>query len=455
MSGLRNHLSNGKRMLAPLFLSAVLFSCSKESLMEPSQDGSDPLSLSANTGAFANSTNSISPNIIYRENFEGSTVWDGLHKQFGTSHAFNVVNSPVFEGSKVGRYELRYDDPIQSGGKRSEVLFPEQKNMHRWYSMAVYFPSEHYGKDSYTELINQWHQSGGSPSIALEIKNDHYNLVMPAAAAKTSNTVRLDLGAIKKDIWNRIVWHINHSTGSDGLIQLWVNGTKILDRRGPNMHSLDYASYSPKWKVGIYKWKWNDDQPTDVKKRVLFFDDVRVGNENATYAEMTSGTSTSAPVETPSEPTPAPETNEPTAPDADEQVPTVPETTTPTSPSNGVIQSFTLINASTDKDVTTVTNGATISLSKIGVTKFNIRANTASGVASVNFALSGLQSRNYTDRQFPFSVQGDSGTGNYYYGKWAAPAAYGTYTLKVTPYADARATSAIGAPTTITFTIVK
>lgn len=440
MSGSWNYLSNGKRMLAPLLLSAVLFSCSKENLLETSQDSSEMLTLNANTGEIANSTTSVSPNVIFRETFEGSTVWSGLHKQFGTSHAFNVASSPVFEGSKSGRFELRDSDPIQSGGTRAEVLFPEQSNLHRWYSLSVYFPSAYYGKDSYTEIINQWHQSGGSPSIALEIMNDNYNLVIPAAAAKTSNTVRLNLGAIKKDTWNRVVWHIIHSTGSDGLIQLWVNGTMILDRKGPNMHSMDYASYTPKWKVGIYKWKWNDNNTTDVSKRVLYVDDVRIGNEKSTYAEMASGTSTS----TPTAPAPSQETSEP-APTA----PTAPVTTEPIS-SSSAIQSFTLVNASTEKDVVTVTNGATISLSKLGVTKFNIRANTASGVSSVNFGLSGQQSRNYTDKQFPFSVQGDSGTGNYYFGNWEAPGAYGSYTLKATPYVSGSA----GTATTISFTIV-
>lgn len=440
MSGSWNYLSNGKRMLAPLLLSAVLFSCSKESLLEQSSSENE-LSLNGNTADVLAATSSVSPNVIFRETFDGSSVWSGVYKQLGTSYAFTVANSPVMEGSKSGRFELRDTDPMQSSGTRAEVLFPEQSKLNRWYAYSVYFPSATYQKDSYTEIISQWHQGGGkSPSIALEIKADRFNLVMPSESTQSSS-LRQDLGAIKKDSWNRVVWHINHSTGSDGLIQLWINGTKILERKGPNMYSLSSSS-SPRWKMGIYKWKWNDNMTTDVSKRVLYFDDVRMGNENATYSDMAAGVATTEPAPT----EPAPTEPAPTAPETTEPV----ETTQPTT-SGTAIQSFTLVNASTEKDVVTVTNGATISLSKYGVTKFNIRANGTSTVTSVNFALSGQQSRNYTDKQLPFSVQGDSGTGNYYYGSWESYKAYGSYTLKATPYAGTTA----GTATTINFTIAK
>lgn len=42
--------------------------------------------------------------VTYNETFEGATVWPGVHKQFGTPHAFTVVD---FGGNKVGRFERR------------------------------------------------------------------------------------------------------------------------------------------------------------------------------------------------------------------------------------------------------------------------------------------------------------------------------------------------------------
>ena len=230
----------------------------------------------------------IDSNLVYTEDFEGSNIFSGLHEQFGTSHAFNVATSPVFEGSKSGRFELRDSDPIQSGGTRAEVLFPEQASLDRWYGFSVYFPSADYARDSYREIINQWHQGGGkSPSIALEIKDDRYMVVMPSGATGTGSSEKINLVPVSKDTWNTFAIHIKHSSGSDGLLEIWLNGERILSRKGANMYPLSSSS-EPRWKLGIYKWKWNGDLTTDTKKRVLYYDNIRVGSENATLRDFFS-----------------------------------------------------------------------------------------------------------------------------------------------------------------------
>jgi hypothetical protein len=226
-----------------------------------------------------------SSNLIFDETFEGSTVWAGVHKQFGTPYAFNVVSSPAFEGEKSGRFELREGDPVTSGGTRSEVLFPEQSNAERWYAFSVFFPSGEYAFDSFTEIITQWHQGGGtSPPIALELKADRYEVVIPAAAAGKPSTERTDIGGVTKDAWNRFVFHIKHSSAADGLLEIWLNQTKLMTRTGSNMYSSSTAT--PRWKLGIYKWKWNSGGTTDTDKRVLFYDSVRMANEKASLAEL-------------------------------------------------------------------------------------------------------------------------------------------------------------------------
>jgi hypothetical protein len=107
------------------------------------------------------------------------------------------------------------------------------------------------------------------------------------------------------------------------------------------------------------------------------------------------------------------------------------------------------VNAETEKDVQSITNGATISLSKLQLSKTNIRAVVSSGT-SVKFELSGKQSKTSTDDAAPFALHGDDGDGNFFYGNWNPPAT-GIYTLKATPYSGTTA----GTAKTITFTIVK
>jgi hypothetical protein len=409
---LRNHLCTGKRMLTPLMLTAVLFSCKKEDVQEPQSFETQSASAALAT----------SPNIIFQDDFEGTSPFATyVRKQTSTSYGITQSTSPLYSGSKVVRFELRDTDPEASGGTRSEVLFPEQTSLNRWYAFAVYFPSAQYKYDTKDELISQWHQDGGTTQ-AMSIRTGKDRMYM--RVKRTSDWETIDLGALAKDKWQTIVMHVKHSPGSDGVIELWLNGQKLVNRSGSNMYSTSGTNYvNPRWKLGVYKANWNGTTTSDTRERVLYYDNVRLGNENATYAEMASAYS--------SESTGTGDAGSSVA---------------PASP----ITSFILVNSATESDVKTITNGSTISLSQLGVTKANIRTNTSSAFTSVKFELSGAQSKTATDSKAPFALHGDDGSGNFFYGNWNPPAV-GTYTLKATPYSGTTA----GTPYSITFTIVK
>ena len=186
--------------------------------------------------------------------------------------------------------------------------------------------------------------------------------------------------------------------------------------------------------MGIYKSDWNGTGTTQTTQRVLYFDDIKMGNEFATYNDMV----------------PVPNTNVTTTP-TDSSTSTSTSTTT----SLQSALSFILVNAETEKDVLTITDGQTISLSALKLSKVNIRAvSSASEPGSIKFSLTGPQSKNYTDNKAPFALHGDNGSGNFYYGNWDPPA-LGTYTLKATPYTADNASGTAGASKTISFTITK
>lgn len=420
MKGLRNHFCNGKRMLTPLMLTAVLFSCKKEDIQQPEQSFE-----TQNAGAAVALSSS---NIIYSESFEGSSFFDAyVKKQTSTSYGITQSTGTVFAGSKAGRFEIRDGDPEASGGTRSEVLFPEQSNLNRWYAFSVYFPSAQYKYDSEDELIAQWHQGGGTTqSLCIRVGKDKWLLrVKPT----TSTTQYIELGALPKDKWTSVVMHVKHSSGSDGLIEMWINGQKVVNRAGANMYSLSSGQYeTPRYKIGVYKADWNGTSTTETTQRVVYFDNVVLGNEKATYAEIAAAYSGSGSGSTDSGSS---------------------GSTVAPSPITG----FTLVNSATERDVVAIANGATISLSQYSLNVANIRtSNAPAGYASVKMELSGQQSKTYVDNQAPFALHGDSGTGNYYFGNWAPPAT-GTYTLKATPYTGSNATGTAGTPYSVTFTI--
>jgi hypothetical protein len=357
-------------------------------------------------------------NILFRATADGfNFLTTFVSKQTATSYGITASSKQAYNGSQSVRFELRDSDAETKSGTRSEISFPDATSANRWYSYALYVPGAQYKYDNVDEVISQWHQGGeNTPSLCLRTKADRLYLRVMA-----ENWI--DLGAIDKDNWHTYVMHVKHSSGSDGLIELWRDGKKIVDRDGANMYKLSSGNYHmPNWKLGIYKAAWNNGQKTGSNLRVLYFDDIKLGGDKASYNEMAPTTSNML--------------------NADEAKLMTQK-----------IQSFTLVNAENEKDVLTITNGQTIDLKALRVSKANIRANMAATIdGSVLFELSGKQSRKYSDDHAPYSLQGDDNKKNYFYGKWDPPAA-GTYTLKATIYSEADGKGLAGTSKTITFKI--
>lgn len=404
-------------LLAPILLGLVTVSCDKKDLDELTPDAA----LSAEGISLATSAN-----LIFNETFEDGAGFEGNKLQASTSYGFTVASKPVLEGSKSGRFELRDTDAEASGGTRTEFLLNESTMVKEgWYSFAGYFPSAEYANESSREIITQWHQGSGSgsPTTVLVVENGEFILHMGSA--------RLNLGKMAKDVWHQFVFHVVHSSGSDGLVEVWLNGNKVASKSGATIKS---GFDLPRWKLGIYKWDWNGSKTTNTKKRVWYIDNVKMGNGNASYSDMVSGGSTTAPAPTP-EPTPE-VTPEPA----------------PAPSTNLGITSLTLVNSSTERDIMTLNSGAILDFKALGTNRLNIRANaTSTSVESIKFELTGAMNRTYVDDVAPHALFGDDGNGNYYYGNLTLP--NGNYTLKVTPYSGNKATGTVGTPVTIKFTV--
>jgi hypothetical protein len=172
----------------------------------------------------------------------------------------------------------------------------------------------------------------------------------------------------------------------------------------------------PKWKLGIYKWKWNGDGTTDTHKRILYYDNIKVGTKKAAYADMIPGNT--------------------------HEGPDLPGNT------------FTFVNAETDTDIMTVADKAALLIQDVlGTKKINVRANPRNPLAgSVKFVLKGPRDHTFLDNKKPFALFGDDGQGNYYYGDYLP---LGVYTLRVTPYSEPKGQGKTGTTFQISFRINK
>ncbi|MCL6260786.1 Ig-like domain-containing protein [Aquiflexum sp. TKW24L] len=113
------------------------------------------------------------------------------------------------------------------------------------------------------------------------------------------------------------------------------------------------------------------------------------------------------------------------------------------------ISGFTLVNADTDSDIITISNGTTIDINQIKGINLNIRVNTnPTPVGSVSIKLSGPVSESITENVVPYALFGDS-RGNYN-GKILPE---GNYILEAIPYSESNLAGTKGNLLSIGFTI--
>jgi hypothetical protein len=404
---------NAHLFLTPVLVAILTASCDiKKFKKQESIEANTAKSFPGEFNASNSSTLREGSHLIYEETMEGRNPFSTAksHDNGDWKYALQYVTNPVFQGLKAARFEIRKDEPRVQHSIRSEVTIVKGEDIGKnaWYSFSAYFPAVGYEYDTEREVINQWYQDG-SPATSLRTKQDRFIL---ETGNTPDNRKQYDLGPIVKDAWQEFVFHFIHSHGSDGLIEVWLNGAKVFTYTGGNM----YDDALPKWKIGLYKAAFKYGT-SSLERRVIYFDNIRVGNSDAAFADMTSGFSELL--------------------------------------SNPRVVSYTLVNAGTEKDVMTITNGTTISLSALDLIKVNIRANTQPlAVGSVKFILTGERDRTHTDAEFPFALMGDDGDGNYYYRYWDPPP-FGTYMLVATPYSGSNGNGIAGISKTITFTIVK
>jgi len=228
------------------------------------------------------------------------------------SWSLSRVTDSVFRGTKAGRIEVRRDQPLVGGAQRirSEITIikhPDEPDMKRnmWYSFAVMFPAGGIDYGTFRDAFNQWFQDGSRETTIRMEKSKLYLEVTPPAG--TANYAQYDLYStavnpapprnvsgftlIPVNEWHEFVFHIIHSNGPDGLIEVWRDGVKIHTINGRNNHEVpDPDDALPKWKIGWYSSDLDDGTPLTVYNRIAYVDNIRVGDSTSTIMNMISGT---------------------------------------------------------------------------------------------------------------------------------------------------------------------
>jgi Polysaccharide lyase len=221
-------------------------------------------------------------NLLLESTFESGNYLSGWqNNQHCCDYSVQQTQEKVKAGSNALRLEIRNGEPLSSGSVRSEITtqLGDPMNQDRWYGFSMYLKD--WTDDDAGEHVFQWHPGNdtGSATMALWTNGGRFNYVTNAGG--TSYNVYTDIGPVLSNQWVDIVIRTRWATDTTGLLQVWLKGNLVINRSG-----LKTTSDAPYFKLGINKFGWIDQSSSATSKRILYFDEVRIGNANATYNDV-------------------------------------------------------------------------------------------------------------------------------------------------------------------------
>ncbi|TJZ65634.1 hypothetical protein FAZ21_18035 [Chitiniphilus eburneus] len=217
--------------------------------------------------------------------------------------ALLASDSVARSGKKSLAVQLRNTDPLVSSGKRAELskLDVGENGKSYAYGFSLYLPTD-WKSDTSMEGVAQWHVTGDpgdvarSPSLALMIQGDKWVLAKrwDDQAISTSNSLAalhyevIYEAPLIKGKWEDWAFEVRwdyrpQAAGGIGYTRVWRNGVIVLSSNAPNSYNDQNQKY---FKIGLYKWDWNNGAATQTTYRKLYIDDVRITDANGTHLDV-------------------------------------------------------------------------------------------------------------------------------------------------------------------------
>lgn len=221
-----------------------------------------------------------------------------------------IVKTPVRDGKYALRSVVdRYDDDVNF---RCEIVAKEQNTRQNymyqeigkeyWYGFSVYIPTD-FVIDSDPEMFAQFHgtpdvgESWRWPFAGLEIVENHYELRLRWDAHFITKDAKFDgeeyysFGNVTSDKGKWTDWvfnvHWDYNKEGKGFMKIWKDGVLVFDHKGPNCFN---DAVGPFLRFGLYRYTWKDSdpvkRPSNITNRVIYHDEYRIGNAQATYEEV-------------------------------------------------------------------------------------------------------------------------------------------------------------------------
>lgn len=265
-------------------------------------------------GAFVASTLLNSPasgTVIFQNGFENEPAtfpsWQQVDLSLPDSGV--IVTNVARTGTKSVRFLLRPDDPEISGGSRAELARPDDTTglgkyaiaagnaSNFWYGWSIFVPAD-WVPDTQAEIISQFHsysdpgEGSHSPPLAFVVSGDKLQVSFrtdPRQKFTGTNPPGYPITLHETSMtpfvgkWIDFVVHIIWDYDNDGLLEVWINGVKVVHRINQPFGYNDGYGYM---KNGIYKWPWNGTGTSSVSQRVYYFDNLKIGDYTSNYSEV-------------------------------------------------------------------------------------------------------------------------------------------------------------------------
>lgn len=100
---------------------------------------------------------------------------------------------------------------------------------------------------------------------------------------KPEGTATIYSTPVVKGKWLDWVFKVrwDYRPGGQGYVEIWHDKIKRPTYNGPNCYNDKKEMYL---KTGVYRWVWNHGSTN----RVLYIDEVKMGNENCSYEEISA-----------------------------------------------------------------------------------------------------------------------------------------------------------------------
>lgn len=198
-------------------------------------------------------------------------------------NSLELVPSPAASEGVAARFTVKPGQYI-AGGERSEIKIDRHDSLdsEAWYTYNLYIPTNYVeGPQSAFQIMGQWHDQ---PPVGVAWKD--YESHLPLLATKynrnkltfvygiNNNQGVIASTAIQKGTWVKLTFHIRWSQTSDGFVEIFRDGNRLVKKWGANMYNSSPATF----KMGLYRKRgvfWSTNS--------VFYDNLKIGN---TYNEI-------------------------------------------------------------------------------------------------------------------------------------------------------------------------